>query len=161
MRPKDAIQERRTLPVLAPRAQRGRALLVNEDLDALRRYCNILQGWGYQVRAYSSYEEGVCCLGSEEFDFIMVSQGSRNFEGRCVLERAIEVNRRTPVLVIARCLDMACYLEAMQLGAADYLAEPVAALEMDRVLKNHRKTLNSAGNVEADFRRAPAFDGAA
>jgi len=31
--------------------------------------------------------QGVCCLGSEVFDFVMVSQGSRNFEGRCVVER--------------------------------------------------------------------------
>jgi response regulator of citrate/malate metabolism len=49
----------------------------------------------------------------------------------------------------------------MQLGAVDYLAEPVTASEMDRVLKSHRKTVNSAGNVEAAFRRAQAIDGAA
>jgi DNA-binding NtrC family response regulator len=148
MGPKDAIQALRPPPILAPRTLRGRALLVNEDPDALRRYGNILQGWGYQVRAYPSYQEGMRCMGSEEFDFIMVSQGSRNFEGRCVLERASELNRRTPVLVIARCLDMACYLEAMQLGAVDYLAEPVTTSEMVRVLRSHRKTLNSAGNRE-------------
>jgi FixJ family two-component response regulator len=65
----------------------------------------------------------------------MVSQGSRNFEGRCVLERSIEIDRHLPVLVVARCLEMACYLEAMRLGAADYLAEPVTASDMRRVLR--------------------------
>ena len=138
MRPDETIQEGRALPFRTPQPPWGKALLVSEDPADLHYYCSILHSWGYQVRACCGYEEGLSCLGSEVFDFVMVSQGSRNFEGRCVVERAIEINRRTPVLVMARCLDMACYLEAMQLGAADYLAEPVTVSEMERVLRNHR-----------------------
>ena len=121
-------------PVLV---RRGKALLVVEEPEALHYYRNILEGLGYQVRACHSYKEGVCRLGSEVFDFVMVSQGSRQFEGRCVVERAIEIDRRLPVLVVARALDMPCYLEAMQLGAVDYLAEPVTVSEMGRVLGTH------------------------
>ena len=124
--------------------RRGKALLVIEDPEALHYYCSILEGWGYQVRACHSYEEGVCCLGSEVFDFVMVSQGSRNFEGRCVVERAIQTDRRLPVLVVARCLDMGCYTEAMQLGAVDYLAEPVTLSDIGRVLGNHPPILKRA-----------------
>jgi DNA-binding NtrC family response regulator len=116
---------------------RGRALLVVEEPEALHYYRHILERWGYQVCACHSYEEGVCRLGSEVFDFVMVSQGSPSFEGRCVVERALEIDRRLPVVVVARCLDMTCYLEAMQLGAVDYLAEPVTVSEMGRVLGNH------------------------
>jgi FixJ family two-component response regulator len=79
----------------------------------------------------------MCCLGSEVFDIVVVSQGSRRFEGRCVVERAIAMDRRLPVVVVARALDMPCYLEAMQLGAVDYLEEPVTVSEMGRVLGNH------------------------
>jgi DNA-binding NtrC family response regulator len=123
---------------------RGKALLVVEDPEALHYYRRILEGWGYQVRACHSYEEGVGCLGLEVFDFVMVSQGSRNFEGRCVVERATEIDRRLPVLVVARCLDMGCYLEAMQLGAVDYLAEPVTVSEIGRVLGNHPRIVSKA-----------------
>ena len=49
----------------------------------------------------------------------------------------MEIDHQLPVLVVARCLDMGCYLEAMQLGAVDYLAEPVTASEIGRVLGNH------------------------
>jgi len=79
----------------------------------------------------------VNCLGSDVFDFVMVSQGGRSFEGRCVLERALETDRHLPVLIVAPCLDMGCYLEAMQLGAVDYLTEPVALSDIARVLANH------------------------
>ena len=142
MTPKDTNQKGRARPLIA---RRGKALLVVEDPEGLHYYCNIVKGYGYQVRACSSYPEGVCCLGSEVFDFIMVSQGSRNFEGRCVVERAIEIDRRLPVLVVARSLDMDCYLEAMQLGAVEYLAEPVTVSEIGRVLGNHPPIRNRAG----------------
>jgi DNA-binding NtrC family response regulator len=134
MAPKDPNQKGRAQPLFA---RRGKALLVDENPEGLHYYCNIVEGCGYQVRACPSYQEAVYCLGSEVFDFVMVSQGSRNFEGRCVLERATEIDRRLPVLVVARCLDMGCYLEAMQLGAVDYLAEPVTVSEIGRVLGNH------------------------
>jgi hypothetical protein len=48
----------------------------------------------------------------EDFDFAIVGQGSASFEGRCVLERAAEMHRNTPIVVLARCLDIHCYLEA-------------------------------------------------
>jgi DNA-binding NtrC family response regulator len=110
---------------------------VGEDPGDLRYYCHILEEYGYRVRICNSYPEGVRCLADEIFDFVMVSQGSPNFEGSCVLKRATETNRSLPVLVVARCVDMGCYLEAMQLGALDYLVEPLTVLEIGRVLENH------------------------
>jgi len=41
------------------------------------------------------------------------------------------------VLVLTRCLEMKCYLEAMQLGAADYLEKPLTPMEFERVVKAH------------------------
>jgi FixJ family two-component response regulator len=60
----------------------------------------------------------------EDFDFAIVDQGGTSFEGRCVLERAAETHRTIPIVVVARCLDIRCYLEAMELGAVDYLERP-------------------------------------
>jgi response regulator of citrate/malate metabolism len=61
-----------------------------------------------------------------------------------VLKRATETNRSLPVLVVARCLDMGCYLEAMQLGAVDYLVEPLTVSEIGRVLENHPRVQSMA-----------------
>jgi len=92
---------------------------------------------GYSIHVCNSYADGVRELESGAFAFIIVGQGSRFFEGRCVVERAIKINRRLPVVVVARQLEMECYLEAMQLGAADYVAEPSVGAEIARVLHNH------------------------
>jgi DNA-binding NarL/FixJ family response regulator len=118
-------------------APKGTALLVGEDPGELRYYCDILEQCGYRVRISNSYQEGVHLLADEVFQFVIVSQGTPKFEGSCVLKRAIEINRSVPVLVVARCVDMGCYLEAMQLGAVDYLVEPLTVSELGRVIENH------------------------
>jgi DNA-binding response OmpR family regulator len=94
----------------------------------------MLEAYGYQVRRCGTYHEGVHCLGNEAFDFVIVSQGSAKFKGRCVLKRAVEIDRSLPVLVVARCLDLGAYIEAMQLGARDYLVQPLTAWEVGRLL---------------------------
>jgi DNA-binding NtrC family response regulator len=112
-----------------------KALLVDEYPEDLQFYSTILEAYGYRVRRCSSYREGVRCLGEEAFDFVIVSRGTPKFEGRWVLMRAMEMNPRLPVLVVARCLDMDCYLQAMQLGAMDYLVEPLTVWEVGRLLE--------------------------
>jgi DNA-binding response OmpR family regulator len=126
-------------------------LLVNEDHKALRYYSGVIESFGYQVRSCGSYEEGARLVDADTFQLIIVSQGSPQFEGRSVLERANQVDRSLPVLVLARCLDMQCYLEAMQLGAADYLAEPVSVRELHRAADTHLRLylfLKGSGNRE-------------
>jgi len=55
--------------------------------------------------------------------------------GCAVLEKAIKMDRGRQVLVVARVLNMGCYLEAMQLGARDYMEEPVLEPEMARAVE--------------------------
>ena len=102
----------------------GRVLLVCDDLREFPSYEGILSTLGYDVVMCSSYEEGACRVEMEDFDFAIVGQGSASFEGRCVLERAAKMHRNIPIVVVARCLDIHCYLEAMDLGAVDYLERP-------------------------------------
>ena len=103
---------------------RGRVLLVCDELREFASYEGILSALGYDVVMCSSYEEGARRVEMEDFDFAIVGQGSASFEGRCVLERAAEMHRNIPIVVVARCLDIHCYLEAMELGAVDYLERP-------------------------------------
>jgi DNA-binding NtrC family response regulator len=121
-------------PHIAPGS---RVLLVEDDLPDLHYYLGILEAAGCDVVACASYGEAVCYLKADNFEFVVVNQGSYAFEGRCVLERAIELDRHTPVLVLAPCLDMKCYLDAMQLGAADYLEKPVAPENLMWVLETY------------------------
>jgi DNA-binding response OmpR family regulator len=97
----------------------------------------ILEGQGFEVFTCPTYEAGIQCLETEPFDFVVVSQGTQAFEGRRVLDRAQQLDRRRPVLVLTRCIDMPCYLEAMQMGAIDYLEKPVPPADLLRFVRAH------------------------
>ncbi len=87
-------------------------------------YAVMLRATGYDVVISNSYEEGARRLATEDFDFAIVNQGSAAFEGRRILEQAMALDRRVPVLVVTRSVNMHNYLEAMELGAVDYLERP-------------------------------------
>jgi DNA-binding response OmpR family regulator len=118
----------------------GKVLLVDEDRYDLELYSRILEGQGFKILACSSYTSGLEYLDAESFDFVLVSQGSRAFEGRIVLERAMHRDRHRAVLVVTNCIDMGCYLEAMQIGAVDYLEKPIAPSELLRFVQVHIQT---------------------
>jgi len=137
---------------------RGIVLLVVENDDDLRYYSTLLKAFAYEVRSCGSYEEGARLLDPEVFGLVIVGQGSSRFEGRGVLESANQLPRRLPVLVVARSLDMPCYLEAMQLGAVDYLCEPITVQELGRAVDTHLRARGAAQEraLRADLRERSA-----
>ena len=124
---------------------RARILLLNNDPRDLVHYRTILQKLGCQVRASSSFTEGVQCLGREPFDLIILDQGSGRFQGREVLARAMEIDVELRVLVLARSYARGCHLEAMQSGALDYLEGPLSAAEILPLLDTFIPRRSGAG----------------
>ena len=99
-------------------------LLVFEELQNLEKYGSVLCTLGYSIRMCNSVAEGIEALETENVSFVIVSQGTPAFEGRQVLERSLQLHPNVPVLIVARALDVHCYLDAMDLGAIDYLERP-------------------------------------
>jgi DNA-binding NtrC family response regulator len=99
-------------------------LLVFEQLRDIETYGPTLRSSGYRIRTCTSVAEGIEALETEDISIVIVDQGTPAFEGRQVLERSLQLHPGVPVMVIARMLDMHCYLEAMDLGAVDYLERP-------------------------------------
>jgi len=114
-----------------------KVLLVEEDPKDLEVYASSLEHHGYDVRACARCSDGVRALERERFDFIVVGQGGPAFEGRLVLEYARRLDQPAPILVVTRCPGMRCYLEAMKLGALDYVERPHSPLRFARVLQTY------------------------
>lgn len=102
----------------------GKVLLVNDDPDGLSAYAQTIAALGYNVETCDSYDEGVRRIETGTFDFVILGQGGSAFKGRPVLEHALNLHRQIPILVVARSLNLHNYLEAMDLGAVDYLERP-------------------------------------
>jgi DNA-binding response OmpR family regulator len=108
-----------------PLIPQKRILIVDGDARDRERYAMQLRDRGFSVRACSSYEEGGRYLDHEKYDLVIVDQGGPAFEGKAIAARSIRKDPRVPVLVITRHHNMASYLDAMQLGASDYLEKPI------------------------------------
>jgi two-component system C4-dicarboxylate transport response regulator DctD len=117
-------------------APRSKILLVDEDREDLRLYSSVLQEQGHAVDGCSTYPEGAERLERAWYDLIILNQEGRTFEGLPLLERAIELDRHRPVLVLTRSVDMRSYLDVMYLGAHDYLEKPPAPWEIVKTVSN-------------------------
>ncbi len=118
-------------------AAKERVLLVDENSRDLKYYRMILESNGFDVTVCTSFEAGIRSLDEAVFDFVMVDQGTSGFEGRRVIDRSIAIDRFRPVLVITACVDMRCYVEAIQMGALDYLEKPLAPSFLLRLVQGH------------------------
>ena len=114
-----------------------KVLIVDDDKADLDYHSRLIQGQGHNVLACSSYSRGAELAEHGEFDFVVIGQGGAAFEGRAVIERLRAYHPATPFVVFARSKQIRCYLEAMELGAIDYLEKPVHPAEMKRVLQSH------------------------
>ena len=115
----------------------GNALVVDQDRKDLQTYAGVLHRMGFNVSSFTNYQEASNCLERETPDFILVNQGGAAFEARSLVECVLARNRRIPVVVLAQFLHMACYLEAMQLGAADYVEKPLGPSQVERLVTTH------------------------
>ena len=124
--------------------RRTRILLVDEDARDHDHYCRMLHDSGFAVQTCSDFADAARLLGTERFDCAIVSQGSPRFRGRIVLEQSIAGDRYRPVVILSRHHDVRCYVEAMQLGAVDYLEKPVSTVEMVRAVTTHLQSRRTA-----------------
>lgn len=115
----------------------GRALVIDEDDRDLETYTGVLQRMGFDVKTFTNYQEASRCLDEGIPDFVFVNQGSTAFETRSVVEQVLARDRHVPVVVLARCLHMGCYLEAMQLGAVDYVEKPLAPDDLEYLVATY------------------------
>lgn len=139
-----AIGTNRGIMAVKSSYHKRRILLVDEDSRDRDHYRRMLHDSGFEVQTCSNFAKGAHLLGTERYDCIVVDQGGPNFKGRQVLEHSVAKDRYRPVVILSHYHDVGCYLEAMQLGAVDYLEKPVTALEIVRVVTTHMQSKNAA-----------------
>ena len=120
------------------KADGKKVLLIDDDAQDLDHLRHVLLDQGREVFTCTDYDLGARLGASGIFDLIVVGQGGPEFRGRTVIERALELQPCPSVVVVARSVDMSCYLQAMELGVADYLETPLIREQIQHVLCSPR-----------------------
>jgi DNA-binding response OmpR family regulator len=117
--------------------RKPKLLLVDENPQDLHDYTAMLRHLGYEVKPAGSYTGAVEFLDREAFDLVMVDQGSTDFEGRAVLRRAVEIDHRTPVLVLTGTVSASCCVNALDMGADEYVQKPLTSSEVRELVDDY------------------------
>jgi DNA-binding NtrC family response regulator len=128
-RPTEHIKEQeRVLP-------RIRVLLIGKHDASLAYPRAVFEALGLTVSTCTTPDAALARLGRETFGLVVVNQKGPDLEARPFLTRSKELHPRPPVVVVTRQFDVRAYDEAVLLGAAGYLPEPVTVREIVQVTK--------------------------
>jgi DNA-binding NtrC family response regulator len=112
----------------------GRILLV-EDRDSLRRLlARALADDGYEVAAAATGGEAVARLDEQTFDLVLTDLKLPDRSGLEVLAASRQVQPRVPVVVLTGYGSVGAAVEAMKLGAYDFLEKPLELPDLARLV---------------------------
>ena len=121
-------------------------ILIVEDRDSLRRLmCRALGQEGYDVTEAGSATEGRRQVIEQRFDLVLSDLKLGDGTGLEVLADARRHQPETPVVVLTAFGTVQTAVEAMKLGAVDFLEKP---LEIDELYELARCHLGGDGAVE-------------
>jgi two-component system response regulator AtoC len=116
-------------------------ILIVDDEPSIRKYLQtLLEVDGFDVSALSSGKEALEWAGrGEKADFIILDVLMPQMDGLETLQALMQVDRSFNVIMLSCSNEVATVVEAIRLGAHDYLTKPFEKPELDAALLKCRK----------------------
>ena len=140
----------------APAAPLGRVLVVDDQRNMRVTTAIVLRQAGHEVAEAGNGAAALERLGAEPFDVVLTDLRMGDVDGMAVLKGALEIAPSVQVIVMTAHGSIESAVEAMRLGAYDYLTKPFKEEELlVRVEKavEKRKLLGEVSLLAGDFRR--------
>jgi DNA-binding NtrC family response regulator len=127
-------------------------LVIDDDLGFRKLLETILAGEGYAVSVAGTVAGALRLLEERQFRLVLTDLKLPDGDGLDILRSISDSLPGTPVIMITAFGTVSTAVEAMKLGAVDYLGKPLASPDELRILV--RRTLeNSSTQVERDVLR--------
>src|SRR5467141_4895636 len=140
-----------------------RRVLVVDDERSMRELLAImLKQAGHEVTLAEGGEQAVQALKTDDFDLVITDLRMRKVDGLAVLRAAKDHSPRTVVLVVTAFASTETAVEAMKLGAYDYVTKPFKLDELRLTIANalERKRLQDENReLKRQLRREHGFEG--
>ena len=112
-----------------------RILVVDNDSDMVALLRRHLEGDGWPVTAVTGGEDAQTALGREEYAVVLTDLIMEPVDGLAVLREAQRVQPRARVILMTAFGSLESAIDAMRLGAYDYLTKPFKLPELSLVVK--------------------------
>jgi DNA-binding response OmpR family regulator len=103
---------------------KARVLAVDDQRYFRELIAGLLTEEGYEAETASSGEEALQILGRSDFDVVLTDLVMPGMDGSELVHRVKQRNPDQDVVVVTGVVDVATAVEAMKLGASDYLLKP-------------------------------------
>lgn len=117
-----------------------RILVVDDDLEMCGLLSDVLKGEGFSAITTHDSLEASKILKKEEFDIIITDLKMKGLKGLDLLEETKQVSPLTPVVIITAFGTIESAIQAMKMGAYDYITKP---FQMDELILTVRKALEN------------------
>ena len=107
-----------------------RLLVIDDDHAVRKNICSFLEDSGFDVIEADNGTVGVALYNSEEPDLVLCDLRMPDVDGLDVIRNMASKNSNTPVIVISGMGEMSDVVQALRLGATDYLTKPIKDLEV-------------------------------
>lgn len=132
--------------------ERRKVLIINEDACLSSELAELLPEFGYINRIELSCKRGVAWLADGNTPALTLLNIQTGSAALTVLKSIREVAPTAPVLVIGSVHELRLIVEALKLGASDYLTVPFdkaqACLTMQTLVKDQRKEQVTPANAD-------------
>lgn len=125
----------------------ARILLIDDEVDILKVLSMVLQSHGHETIAVSDGNEAYQIISYEEFDLMICDLRMSPVNGMELLRLAHDVRPTMPVVMLTAYGQVDTAIEALQLGAFDYVKKP---FKTDELLNTVNKALESRKLAEGD-----------
>ncbi|PYU08694.1 MAG: hypothetical protein DMG33_00825 [Acidobacteria bacterium] len=135
-------------------AQKERILVVDDE-PSIRKYLQtLLEVDGFEVEALSSGKNAVEKIGAgDRPDFIILDVLMPEQNGIDTLKQLIEIDRNLHVIMLSCSNEVGTVVEAIRIGALDYLTKPFEKTELDAAMLKCRqkKQLHAENQALRDY----------
>ena len=127
----------------------AKILLLDDEPQIRRAVALHLTKNGHEVVSCENGREGLVCLERENFDLIITDLKMPELSGSELLQKMREEKIEIPVIVLTGFASVESAVEAMKLGAADYITKPP---QLDEITLKVKKILSRQELVEENKR---------
>lgn len=134
--------------------RRNKVLLLDDDPDFTQSMETLLCSRGFLVKSASSLPEGMAYVAKERPELVLLGHPLVAGEGLEPLGQLRIGSPETQVVVVSRCATVATAVEAIRMGAIDYLGKPLTPDQLDLVLeklKQYRKLSREVNRLQGIF----------
>ncbi len=117
-----------------------KVLIVDDDHEMCQLLFDVLQGEGFSVTTINDSLEASRSIKKEDFDVIVTDLKMKGLKGLDLLEETNRVAPMTPVIIITAFGTIDSAIQAMKMGAFDYITKP---FQMDELVLTVKKALEN------------------